>query len=484
MNEMFEEDPCNRRMFDFLMSKTSETRHLDFKAKIDIYKKSPCIKKMMKDVYAFCNSGGGYMLTGIRENDRKDKSIKGTLIKTGLDDRIDSATLQEKINSNLDEGIEINYQEYPQTFDGEERWFGLLYFPPSTKIMVSKNGVRYRDEDGSWATAVEKGITYIRRGTQSVPAEEYEKELIKERVKDLTYRLSILSGKPDYVTEKLYTNFFKIKKMPDTVYCADTNCESHTDINGMLTEFRLGLTYRLFKGQVVTLVNTSNEKYAPILNHDNVRKDPVQDWLGDKDRKNIIISLLHRELLQCGRKSGMLYDARSRRMYYPIEGSDKRTVDWKPRHVSRQSRQVVKRIYNKQAYFHRAVRASIIDINADLYLMLNTTAVITDDGRNGIQRGPDVGPLITKELHRSYNNTELNLVLFWAYKLVTETDYIDKLGLRISDEPVQITVPVGISDDTPPTDFKQLMVELAKDDPLDEDPDGSESGIEGYPYDL
>ena len=246
----------------------------------------------------------------------------------------------------------------------------------------------------------------------------------------------------------------------------------------------MGLTYRLFKGQVITLANTSNEKYAPILNHDNVRIDSMQDWLGDDDRKKIIISMLNRELLQCGRKSGMLYEVQSRRLYYPIKDGDKRTVDWRPRYVSRQSRQVVKRIYGRQAYFHRAVKASITDINGRLCLRLNTTAVITDDGRYGIQGGRDVGPLITKELHMSYNNSELNLVLFWAYKLVTETDYLRKLGLRISDEPVQITVPVGISDDTPPTDFKHLMEEIARGDPQDEDTHGLESGMEADPYDL
>lgn len=195
-------DPLGDFVIDYLLAQTKETTYHDFKATLDTSKNSNDILKIMKDVYGFSNAGGGFLVLGVHENDHLNEDIKGTFAKLGLPDdfKIDQATLQEKINSHLDDTpLSIGFTEFTRKFYGKERRFALIYIPPSPKILIPSKDGTYK-EDEKEKTAYLKDTIYTRRGTQSISAREYEIEQIKERVKNEKYRLSIISGEPECCT--------------------------------------------------------------------------------------------------------------------------------------------------------------------------------------------------------------------------------------------------------------------------------------------
>ena len=174
-------DPVGDYVIDYLLAQTKETTFHDFKWTVDITKDSQDFTKIIKDVYAFSNYGGGWLVLGVKQNDHSNEKNKGKFIKAGLPDdfELEDASLQEKINSFLDEPISIQYTEFTRTINRDNKKFALIYFPPSSKIMVSKKDIKYNTGNKE-RTAVLKNIVYTRRGTQSIIASDYEKKLIKK----------------------------------------------------------------------------------------------------------------------------------------------------------------------------------------------------------------------------------------------------------------------------------------------------------------
>ena len=60
---------------------------------------------------------------------------------------LEDASLQEKINAYLEEPIGIEYVEFTNTIDKEDRKFALIYIPPSSKLMTAKEDVKYKVGD-------------------------------------------------------------------------------------------------------------------------------------------------------------------------------------------------------------------------------------------------------------------------------------------------------------------------------------------------
>jgi hypothetical protein len=59
-------DPLGDIMLDFIIAKDKEEPFIDFKASLEITKRSP-FPKIAKDIFAFSNYGGGFLLIGFKE---------------------------------------------------------------------------------------------------------------------------------------------------------------------------------------------------------------------------------------------------------------------------------------------------------------------------------------------------------------------------------------------------------------------------------
>ena len=461
-------DPTGDYAFSFLLHQSNEMPFHDFKRTVDISKNSLDFPNIIKDVYAFSNYGGGWLVLGVAENDRSDPNIRSKFVRVGLPENfhLEDASLQEKINSYLDEPIGIEYREFLRTIEGKERKFALIYFSPSSKVMIPSKDVTY-NIDKRQKTVVKKGVIYTRRGTQSIPASLYKKVLIQKRLLKEEYRLSILSGEPDEIDEVLYSNLFEVTSIPEEIYTGTPLYNSFDDtIEALRSIFPrqryFTLNYIPYQDKIVTLANLADftDIHSKLVDTSTVRKECTRRWLDDPDRGNIVLGLLNKKVTAKATEQGMRVDRRTKKLYYAVASGDDRKEEWSPRHKKTQKKQVVKKRWakplNLYAYLHQSVKATIMRIGDGLYLRLSPTMVVTIDGKTP-QTSIEARAFITSQSYGIYNKQQLNSILFWINKLGKGEDVLLGSNFTISRDPVQVDAEIGIAWDIPVADWKEFV---------------------------
>lgn len=461
-DELF--DPTGNIVKSYMFFLQKETPFLDYKRIINIEKNSD-FPKFVKDALAFANYGGGFILLGMEENKHLDPEVKGKFLPIGLPTKfhLEPATLQQKLDSYTNTILEAHYDEFYQTVDREKRRFGLIYIKPSHELaMPIKDGVYKYDNNPKQFSAFRKGTIFIRRGTQSIPASPYEIDWINQRIEDENYNLSIISGEPDKVDETLYSNLFEVKKFPEKVYLGNPKFFNINDISDELKKHMIyPINLIVFReNKLISLQNLTDptNPYSTLVDASTVSIEKTSQWMWDKDKRNIIVALLNKEIVGCGIKRGMWFNRKTKKLFF--SSSDrKRTMSW-PAKFRAANRTVANPIYasqiKTQVVLHPAIKTSFEEINKKFYLEINPTFIITIDGRRVIS-GLREGTIITKLSYNKYNDAHLNNILFWSNKLGNGDDIHILEDFVISSEPVQTKVKYGISWDIPTTEIKTMI---------------------------
>jgi len=459
-------DPLAEHVIDYLFAFTKETPFLDFKTTMDIGKDSD-FPKIIKDVFAFSNNGGGYIMIGVKPNDHSNKDIKGSFIKSGLPDdyEVDQATIQEKTNAYTNQPIEIGYSQFEKTVGEEQKKFAIMFIPPSTTILKpTKDGVF--SINGSEKRAFLKDRVYVRRGTQSIPAEEPEIARIQKRIEDENYRLSLLSGEPDKVEERLFSNIFEIKSIPKRIFIGTAKFNSYFEDFQYLRETypetrHFPLRYRHYEDKIVSFQDLTepNDIHHQLVSRDDISHESTGNWLDEGDKENIVISLLNKEIGEKARQQGMRYFDKTKKIYFPTD-TDTRIESWPTRYKGVSKKTVAKKMWAEQlhrtVFVHLAAKAVTIKTGGKFYLKLNLTRVISDDGRN-VSTGEREGTIITRSGYNTFNNQYLNDILFWINRLGDGDDIQVMDDFVISVDPVQTTIDFGISWDIPTSEVKYFI---------------------------
>ena len=451
--------PLDDFVIDFLMSKTSETAELDFKYTVDLRKNSEFVK-IVEDIFAMANYGGGYILFGFKQR------RTGSFDKIGLQDKfhVDQADIQRKFNSYSNEPLELHYMEFQRMVNvngvDELKKFAILYIPPSktilypikvgTTIKKGKNVIIFRDKD-----------ILIRRGSITDRATPSEIEYIKKRINNEEFKIGLLSGEPDLIKENIYSNFFEVIKIPRTIY-------EFFLLPGRFNRFK-ELTFKdniAFTNQgdfIFTFCNVSEKKYMNLYYDESFIKHDTNEFIKSDDNIYYLKRLLNNEIHLFFMKNNFRYDWKYRSTYfYPTKNGDRR-VRWKGRYKT-STRLVVKKRYEEklkmELYRHDSATIKMTNINNAFYLFIIPRLILSEDGINVIH---DVkqGSVITSLVHDEYNDKYLNNVLFWISRLQKNTDNI-KLNNRIiiSQTPLIIDLDLGIRFDRPNTEFKDRIHEL------------------------
>ncbi|MUK89278.1 ATP-binding protein [Ornithinibacillus sp. L9] len=138
----------------------------DFKKEMSIKPKEK-FNELIKDILAFSNSKGGYLLLGVDNN--------GNL--TGVEEELDEANLGGKIESILGYAIDIKLLYFNHNIDDNEMKLGILSIPKSEKIRVSPKSL-----NGNKGIIVRENAIYVRRNTRSVEANSEDLETIKSKI--------------------------------------------------------------------------------------------------------------------------------------------------------------------------------------------------------------------------------------------------------------------------------------------------------------
>ncbi len=287
INEI-EAEPLSDYVIDFLMAQKKECPYLDFKYTIHIGKNSN-FPEIAKDIFAFSNYGGGWILVGWKEEK------KNQYVPEGLPDdyEVDQATLQEKFNSYSNIPTQIDYREFTMNIDGKVKRFAAIYIPPSYDILTPvKDGIYKKGEKER--VVFRKGDVFYRRGTQSIPPSEKELEIIKKRLEKENYRISVLSGEPDEVDETIYSNLFPVIKLPEYVY-SGKKVEEYSDesIKNLLQQEGIFpwffFKFKEWNKRIITFedLNDAGNIYREVVEEDTITKEPIDLWLEDPNKNRV-----------------------------------------------------------------------------------------------------------------------------------------------------------------------------------------------------
>lgn len=442
-------DPLGDDMVDHLYGLQREMPFLDYKRIIPEVSR-PDFPKIVKDLMAFANSSGGYLFIGVDEN-RGGSGTPGKFAPVGLPGSFvfEPASFNEKINSFTDHMIKADYRQFERTIDGTAYRFGVVYIEPTRRMISAKKDGKYVDPDSTKTRyAFRKGEIYVRRGTQSITASAYEIDQIIQRADQHDYRMSVLSGQPDRIEEKLYSNLFPVKRMPKTMYVGKPRFSSQAEANLALSKmpgFRVNLT-AMSNGELYSFqrLHCGDSPCSGLVDLATVRRVDTRDVLAAN--KNIVLSLMNKEILACGARQGMHVLLRNKKLFYASNNSERR-MPWTSRFRT-SSRLVAKSMYAAQlgrnVFVHPAVGPSFVEVGGRFYLKLDPSIVLTEDGSRAIA-GTRQGRVVTRLVYKSHNLKHLDNILFWIHQLGSGEDIALLDDFVISRDQVTTSCEYGIS---------------------------------------
>jgi len=427
-------------LVDFIMSKKRESSEIDFKMTLDISKER--FAELAKDIFAMANWGGGYVVLGVRENQY------GRFDQIGLpkDFHIDQADLQQKFNSYSQDPISLEYREFDYEVGENVRRYAIIYVPPSTKILKPQKDGISKGQGGREKTLFKSGDILTRRGTQSLKATREESEYIEWRSEESGYAISLITGNPDRVKETLYSNLFEVKKIPSTIYSATLAFEQISFATTLLAPF-------VTQGQMIySFRDLTVEPLSRIMKRKILAKHSTDEWLKDKDKRNIVLWLLDSTLIWEAGQLGLFVQRKGKRLYFPLRDNETTRYERWPGLVRASRRQVATMMYASQlgesVGVHAAVSVHCTMIGDRVFLRLAPTYVLTSDGRR-IRSGPEEGSVITRLSHDDYNMIYLRNMLFWVSRLGGAKDSLtfENGRLVIDTTPVTAAIDFGIRSD-------------------------------------
>lgn len=179
----------------------TESTDLDYK---EIYTISDTKSKIefIKDVVAFANSKGGYLIYG----------VNNSFEWIGLDDRSDNDTDEANISNIIDHYVDGTIEFISNTLEMDGAYFFVLYIFPSKIIIPFKKDGQYNKT--SWKDGKSKNITlfksgdvYCRRGSRSIKADNLFYKLksnnfkVIENVSSQPIMYNEFIGRKEYLTD-------------------------------------------------------------------------------------------------------------------------------------------------------------------------------------------------------------------------------------------------------------------------------------------
>lgn len=201
------DDPLSRETAEFLTNYGEEDSRLDYKLTIDPASDRDWLE-LTKDISAFANTFGGYLVFGVR-NQNKDlvglpSEIEGLLG--------DANNLLQKINRHLDPAIE---HLRAKTFDFDGLRIVILMVPQSRgrTHVISKDG-EFTHKSGKKQTLLRKGTFYIRRSAGNHLADSRDLEAVVERRID-QFRASLMEKVAKVVSTPEGSEVFVLSRDPE-----------------------------------------------------------------------------------------------------------------------------------------------------------------------------------------------------------------------------------------------------------------------------
>jgi len=204
---MSSSDPLTREAALFLIQYAEEDDRVDYKQTIDVDSDKEWIG-LTKDISAFANTCGGYLVFGVVDN---DKSIIG--LERKVENVLkDANNLQLKINSYIEPDIKTLRSK---AFRIEGKSIVLIHIAQFFNVthIVKKDGVIYKQSKNP-KTILNKGTFYVRRSASNHLGDSRDFDDIVERRID-QFRDALIEKVARVVKTPADSNLFILSKDPE-----------------------------------------------------------------------------------------------------------------------------------------------------------------------------------------------------------------------------------------------------------------------------
>lgn len=169
------EAPLSDYAVDFLLSYQEEDTLVDYK--VTFHNEEREWLEITKDVMAFANTNGGYLVFGVKD---------GTFEKVGLDEITvrtinDPNNIIQKINRNVAPGINLIRCKH---FERDNKNFVVVFVPPSQdKSHIITKDASFKFQSGKEKKVLSQGTSYVRRsaGNHMMDARDLD-DIINRRI--------------------------------------------------------------------------------------------------------------------------------------------------------------------------------------------------------------------------------------------------------------------------------------------------------------
>jgi Putative DNA-binding domain len=232
-----------------LTERNTENNRWDYKREIHT-KPDSSFAELLKDILAFGNSGGGWLVIGVDDD--------GKIV--GVESKIDQTSLGSKILSSIGIQVLFDLNYYEIDYNDNKLLIGLMYIHDSDRILVAP-----RDFMGSRNNVIVRGNTiYYRRNSSSVSAniddlnsiafkmaskgtyyfKEHELEMIKKN-KDLYFKFKSID---DFLKGEFRFNSYSFSEKLYYVYMITQPKYTKYEI-GVLLGFEIEYIDDYFEGR-------------------------------------------------------------------------------------------------------------------------------------------------------------------------------------------------------------------------------------------
>ena len=177
-------DPLSEEAIEYLLNYREEDTHIDFKEAFHGNEERDWLE-ITKDIMAFANTNGGYLLFGVKDE---------TFLRIGIDREVslllgDSNNILQKINRFVDPPITLLRCK---SYQANNQIFVAVFIPPSLgkNHIISKDGA-FKFPSGKEKIVLRQGTSYVRRsaGNHLVDSRDLD-DIINRRIE--FYKSSLL----------------------------------------------------------------------------------------------------------------------------------------------------------------------------------------------------------------------------------------------------------------------------------------------------
>jgi len=260
------------------------------------------------------------------------------------------------------------------------------------------------------------------------------------------------SAFPDEVPEPLYSNLFRITKLPSKIWSEPMQFRGLRDLH-VYFEGRIVPPHLIWEKRLYTFANlaSASHPFLGVVEQFDIRSDPTEGWLADGEGTHRLVWLLNDCIRARTAELRMSFD-KSGRKYFFDEGVLKDT-NLLPYGKGRPKGLLFDytALTPPRGYkAFRALKARFLVLSRTAFLQLESGWVFKN-AANQFLGGRRAIALSVRFTSSQKNSTNLSEVRFWAWLLSTEKDRIafDTTGdpLEVDARPTTAIVPVGVYGD-------------------------------------